>query len=72
MFLLVNNFKLIYRNAIEHFARSGPKRLTKTYNKGFPNHSTLINFAQSMKWKIDINKMNVHDDVLQVCLFTNF
>ena len=27
---------------IERCARSGPKKLTKTYNKGFPNHSTLI------------------------------
>ena len=29
---------------IERCARSGPKKLTKTYNKGFPNHSTLINY----------------------------
>ena len=33
------------RNAIERCARSGPKKLTKTYNKGFPNHSTLINYG---------------------------
>ena len=31
-------------NVIERCARSGPKKLTKTYNKGFPNHSTLINY----------------------------
>ena len=30
---------------IERCARSGPKKLTKTYNKGFPNHSTLINYV---------------------------
>ena len=40
---MVNNFKM--RDAIERCARSGPKKLTKTYNKGFPNHSTLINYA---------------------------
>ena len=32
---------------IERCARSGPKKLTKTYNKGFPNNSTLINFDSS-------------------------
>ena len=32
------------RNAIERCARSGPKKLTKTCNKVFPNHSTLINY----------------------------
>ena len=32
-------------NAIERCAQSGPKKLTKTYNKGFPNHSTLINYG---------------------------
>ena len=31
-------------NAIERCAQSGPKKLTKTYNKGFHNHSTLINY----------------------------
>ena len=31
--------------SVESRARSGPKKLTKTYNKGFPNHSTLINYA---------------------------
>ena len=30
------------RNAIECCAQSGPKKLTKTYNKGFPNDFTLI------------------------------
>ena len=33
------------RNAIERCPLSGPKKLTKTYNKGFPNHSTLINYG---------------------------
>ena len=32
-------------DAIERCARSGPKKLTKTYNKGFPNHSTLFDYA---------------------------
>ena len=31
--------------SIERCARSGQKKLTKTYNTGFPNHSTLINYA---------------------------
>ena len=30
---------------MERCVRSGPKKLTKTYNKGSPNHSTLINHA---------------------------
>ena len=36
----------IFRNA-----RSGPKKLTKTHNKGFPdpNHSTLINYDQTLQ-----------------------
>ena len=59
MFLLANDFKMIgmllttpentivfpAQRSIDHCARSGPKKLTKTYNKGFPNHSTLINYA---------------------------
>ena len=31
---------------MERCVRTGPKKLTKTYNKGFPNHSTLINYDQ--------------------------
>ena len=33
------------RSAIERCARTGPKKLTKTYDKGFPNHSSLINYV---------------------------
>ena len=44
MFLLVSNSKISDRNAIEHCARSGPKKLTKTYSEGFPKHSTLITY----------------------------
>ena len=43
MFLLVSKFKVI--GMLLNVARSGPKKLTKSYNKGFPNHSTLINYA---------------------------
>ena len=40
MFLLVNNLNVVYRQVqkIEHW---------KNYNKGFPNHSTLINYVLS-------------------------
>ena len=31
---------------MERCVWSGPKKLTKTYNKEFPNHSTLINYDQ--------------------------
>ena len=44
MFLLVNKLQND-RNSIERCARSGPKKLTKTYKNGFPNHSTLINYV---------------------------
>ena len=47
MFLLVNNWVENDRNAIERCARPGPKKLTKTYNKGFPNFSTLFDFCNS-------------------------
>ena len=40
MFLLVLKFQND-RNAIERYARSGPKKVTKTYNKGIANHSTF-------------------------------
>ena len=42
MFLLVSNFKMIgmLLNVVHDQVQ---KKLTKTYNKGFPNHSTLIN-----------------------------
>ena len=55
MFLLVNNFKINDRNAIEHCAWSGPKKLTKTYDKGFPNHSTFINYdyAGPLSWTVE-------------------
>ena len=45
MFLLVNNWVENDRNATERCARPGPKKLIKTYNKGFPNHSTLFDYA---------------------------
>ena len=35
------------RKAIERCAWLGSKQLTKTYNKGFPNHSTLINYDET-------------------------
>ena len=38
MFLLVNNFVHRQVPKIEHW---------KNYNKGFPNHSTLINYVLS-------------------------
>ena len=40
MFLLVNNLNVVHRQVqkIEHW---------KNYNKGFPNHSTLINYVLS-------------------------
>ena len=42
MFLLVKNFKMIgmLLNVVHDQVQ---RKLTKTYNKGFPNHSTLIN-----------------------------
>ena len=36
MFLLVSNFKINDRNAIERCARSGPKSEQKPITKGFP------------------------------------
>ena len=43
MFLLVSNFKMIgmLLNVVHGQVQ---KKLTKTYNKGFPNHCTLINY----------------------------
>ena len=40
MFLLVNNLNVVHRQVqkIEHW---------KNYNKGFPNHSILINYVLS-------------------------
>ena len=40
MFLLVNNLNIVHRQVqkIEHW---------KNYDKGFPNHSTLINYVLS-------------------------
>ena len=42
-------------NAIERCVRSGPKKRTKTSNKGFPNHSTLINYdhAGPLSWAVE-------------------
>ena len=36
--------------AIERCARSGSKKLTKTYHKGFPNYSTLINYGYNKEY----------------------
>ena len=43
MFLLVSNFKMIgmLLNIVHGEVQ---KKLTKIYNKGFPNHSTLMNY----------------------------
>ena len=45
MCLLVNNFKIIgmLLNIVHDQLQ---KKLSKTYNKGFPNHSTLINYVK--------------------------
>ena len=44
----LNSFKK-HINKVNYYyyccARSGLKKLTKIYNKGFPKHSTLINYA---------------------------
>ena len=44
MFRLVSKFKLIgmVLNVVQGQVK---KKRTKTYNKGFPNHSTLINYG---------------------------
>ena len=61
MFLLVNNSKISDRNAFEHCARSGPKKPTKTYSKGFPNHSTLISYDH---WNFSSDMPNLFIDEL--------
>ena len=61
MFLLVNNSKISDRNAFEHGARSGPKKPTKTYSKGFPNHSTLISYDH---WKFSSDMPHLFIDEL--------
>lgn len=38
--------------------RSGPKKLTKTYNKGFPNHSSLINYVSIVSLNIQLIMQN--------------
>ena len=44
MFLLVSKLKMI--GMLLNVAQGQvQQKLTKTYNKGFPNHSTLINYA---------------------------
>ena len=45
--------------------RSGPKQLTKTYDKWFGNHSTLINYVQTkdnliMTKERTLNKIALH------------
>ena len=49
MFLLVNNFKMIGMLLNVVHGQVQKIELTKTYNKGFPNHSTLINYDQTQK-----------------------
>ena len=46
MFVLVNNFKMIgmLLNVV-HGQIQKSYYITKTYNKWFPNHSTLINYV---------------------------
>ena len=44
MFLLVINFKMIGMLLNVVHGQVQKIKLTKTYNKGFPNHSTLINY----------------------------
>ena len=44
----LNSFKKHINKVYYYYyccARSGLKKLTKIYNKGFPKHSTLINYA---------------------------
>ena len=49
MFLLVINFKMIEMLLNVVHGQVQKIKLTKTYNKGFPNHSTLINYDQTQK-----------------------
>ena len=49
MFLLVNNFILIGM-LLNILHGQVPKKLTNIYNKGFPYHSTLINYAQELEY----------------------
>ena len=42
MFLLVINFKMIVM--LLNVVHGQVQKANKTYNKGFPNHSTLINY----------------------------
>ena len=49
MFLLVINFKMIGMLLNVVHGQVQKIKLTKTYNKGFPNHSTLINYDQTQK-----------------------
>ena len=59
MFPLVNNFKMIgmLLNVVHGHVQKSLKK--KTYNKGFPNHSTLINcnqmqVAQGIGWLFEV------------------
>ena len=49
MFLLVNNFILIGM-LLNILNGQVPKKLTNIYNKEFPYHSTLINYAQELEY----------------------
>ena len=49
MFLLVINFKMIGMLLNVVHGQVQKIKLTKTYNKGFPNHFTLINYDQTQK-----------------------
>ena len=49
MFLLVINFKMIGMLLNVVHGQVQKIKLTKTYNKGFPNHSTLINYDQTQR-----------------------
>ena len=51
MFLFVNNFKMIGMLLNNATARSVSKKLTKTYKKGFPNHSSLT-MIQANQWNV--------------------
>ena len=68
MCLLDNNLKII--GMLLNIVRDQvQKKLSKTYNKGFPNHSTLINYVQSHKTLLPRGHVNtkklVH--VLKTC-----
>ena len=55
MFLLVKNFQMIgmLLNVVHGQVQKSP---TKTYSKGFPNHSTLINYAVIEEQKKELSE----------------